>query len=62
MAKKGVIIYFDEDILEELDIIAREFDRSRSDLVRDAVKELLNKPKYRQILDRRLGCEAEDCD
>ena len=62
MAKKGVIIYFDEDILEELDILTKEFDRSRSDFVRDAVKEFLNKPKYRQILDRRLDYATEDCD
>jgi len=60
MGKKAVIIYLDPDTIEDLDFICRELNKSRSELIRNAILELLLKPKYRRLIERRYEDASED--
>jgi len=63
MVKKAVIIYLDEDVIQDLDYICQELGRRRSALIREAVTDLLAKPKYEMIKARRWWKDvAENCD
>jgi len=53
VGKKGVIIYLNKSTIEELDIVRRESEQSRSELIRDIIKEFLNRPETREIISRR---------
>ncbi len=53
MAKKPVLLQFDEQLLSKLDRYAEEVERSRSSIVRDAVARYINEESEAEK-DRRL--------